>query len=159
MITVLELMNALAQTLSPEHPDLPVLFMDGKTVKPVGDKVERVHISVVRPVEADVDGHVVMLHPYVPLFLEGAERHPRGRDASNALSEVRTVLGRAERALARLQHPTEYPIIRVDGEEVIDWDNKAEDPDAEAMRACLTQVIDLLDPWRRTGRTVKPLPN
>jgi hypothetical protein len=157
MITVRELMHALAKTLSPEHPDLPVLFMDGKRIVPVGDKVERVHVNVIRPAHSGVEGHMVMLHRYVPLFLEGAERHLRGREASNALSEVRTVLGRAERALARLQHPTEYPISQVDGEEVIDWDNKAEDPDAEAMRVALTEVIDLLDPWRRTGRTVKPL--
>lgn len=79
--------------------------------------------------------------------------YPRGRDVSTALTEVRTVLSRAEAALRRLSEPTEYhklPECRYDFDRP-----KYEDPDAQDMRLALDQVIDLLDRWRRTGRTAR----
>ncbi len=34
--------------------------------------------------------------------------HPRGRETGDALSEIRTVLGRAEAAITRLKQPHEH---------------------------------------------------
>lgn len=84
--------------------------------------------------------------------------HPRGRESGEALTEVRTVLSRAESALRRIGppgHETEWTGrkagVRMDYDE-----RKAgrhEDPDADAMRAALQRVIDELEPWRKTGST------
>ena len=83
----------------------------------------------------------------------------RGRDSGEALTSVRTVLSRAETALEELgpegtrrEWPTKtgdpaqdnYPLRKA---------GKFEDPDASAMRAALCAVVDLLGPWRKTGRT------
>lgn len=61
----------------------------------------------------------------------------RGRDTSMALSEVRTVLGRATTALEYL-HAIGALYER--------------DPDHDSICKALEEVIDLLEPWRRTGR-------
>lgn len=86
----------------------------------------------------------------------------RGRDASKALTEIRTVLSRAETARTRLDQPTEYQ-LRGDPCDKDDIDfakPKVDDPDAQAMRDALDQVIGLLYRWRKTGKTVyaTPLP-
>ena len=65
--------------------------------------------------------------------------YPRGRDTSRALTHVRTVLSRAETALDALEGGY---LTR-------------EDPDADNMAADIREVCDLLNKWRRTGRTLK----
>ncbi|MEU3399428.1 hypothetical protein [Streptomyces filamentosus] len=86
-----------------------------------------------------------------------AHRQPgpptRGRDASSALTEVRTVLSRAEAALR--DHPTER-LYTDDGRGLLldeqgQWAT-AYDPDHEQIQQVLATVIALLSPWRRTGR-------
>lgn len=88
-----------------------------------------------------------------------ADRHPRGRESGNALTEVRTVLSRAESALQMIGppgHETENA-GRKSGPGIMSYaERKAgvhEDPEADAMRAALQAVVDLLDPWRKTGST------
>lgn len=70
---------------------------------------------------------------------------PRGRDTSPELTEVRTVLSRAESALDRLAY--------------VQWQQRAGstfyptlDPDHDRMRDALAAVVEQLDEWRRTGR-------
>lgn len=75
--------------------------------------------------------------------------HLRGRETSNALTEVRTVLSRAEHARGRIDGRSESS----DPEQY--WLRDAEDPDAAEMRAALDAVIGLLDKWRRTGRPAR----
>ncbi len=84
----------------------------------------------------------------------------RGRDASKALTEVRTVLSRAETARARLGQPTEYQLRDnpYDRDDIDFAKPKVEDPDAQAMRDALDQVVALLSRWRKTGRTVNATP-
>ncbi|MFF2571165.1 hypothetical protein [Streptomyces sp. NPDC058084] len=77
----------------------------------------------------------------------------RGRDASSALTEVRTVLSRAESALR--DGPTEH-LYEDDGQGLLrdehgQWAT-AYDPDHEQMQQALRSVITLLTPWRSTGR-------
>jgi len=88
----------------------------------------------------------------------------RGRDTSRSLTDVRTVLSRAETALAdltrRSYHPN-MPATRWDREadrwvetgELVGGDQ--DDPDIEEMCAALEQAVSLLDKWRRTGRPPK----
>lgn len=88
--------------------------------------------------------------------------HPdRGRDVSQALTEVRTVLSRAETArrdLIQMSYAGNRPGFRWDKEtgETF-WDlpptGEAPDPDTEAMVEALDEVIRLLARWRKTGRT------
>ncbi len=84
----------------------------------------------------------------------------RGRDASKALTEVRTVLSRAETARARLDQPTEWQLCDqpCDKDDIDFTKPKVEDPDAQAMRDALDEVIALLARWRKTGRTVNATP-
>lgn len=78
----------------------------------------------------------------------------RGREATRALTEVRTVLSRAETARKVLEGPTEYH--RSDGPGGIDLERgRYEDPDAADMRAALDQVIELLSRWRKTGKATR----
>lgn len=87
----------------------------------------------------------------------------RGREAGRALTEVRTVLSRARTALRELDQPTEWhrlpkpdPIRGIVdcGEPPIDFTReKFNDPDIEQMRDALQQVVDLLTPWEKTGKT------
>ncbi|MFJ8752327.1 hypothetical protein ACIREO_23770 [Streptomyces sp. NPDC102441] len=77
----------------------------------------------------------------------------RGREVSRLLTEVRTVLSRAVSALPA--GPTE-PLYEADGRRPL-YDNRdqwvrAYDPDHDAIRAVLQDVIALLAPWQRTGR-------
>lgn len=67
-------------------------------------------------------------------LLRGADR---GRDTSMALTEVRTVLSRAETALAS-------------------WSYFERDPDGEQMLGDLQVVCGILDKWKRTGRPPVP---
>lgn len=77
----------------------------------------------------------------------------RGRDTSRALTEVRTVLSRAETALDTVSRPTEpvyekfesFPFRRYTGE-------YEHDQDAEEMQKALEEVVRLLRRWRRKGR-------
>lgn len=83
----------------------------------------------------------------------------RGRDTSSELVEVRTVLGRAENAIATLTkyrdrelyrpRPTRHPA----GRGFVD--DRTPDPDVEDMIAELEQVVSRLSRWRRTGRPPK----
>src|SRR6266704_4926681 len=87
----------------------------------------------------------------------------RSRDVSDELTEVRTVLSRAETALARLdycekrQGETQYRwVVReVDGVRKGDWEEwKYEtDPDTVAMKTELAQVVAVLSRWRKFGAT------
>lgn len=78
------------------------------------------------------------------------EQYPRGRETSNALVEVRTVLSRAETALETLQG---YPADRERWADVPGF--LQPDPDEERMIGALIEVRNLLDKWRRTGRPRK----
>lgn len=61
-----------------------------------------------------------------------------GRRTSDELTEARTVLSRAESALERFEWIERYVSI--------------EDPEHEKIHAALTKVVELLAPFRRTGR-------
>jgi hypothetical protein len=74
----------------------------------------------------------------------------RSTETSYALTEVRTVLSRAETARLNLDGPTEYA-LQPDGRR--DYGTRTDDEDAALMRAALDQVVELLEPWRRTGRS------
>lgn len=82
----------------------------------------------------------------------------RGRDTSQALTEVRTVLSRAEHALRVLQRgPTEWR-YNSDGRPDFDWEGhwpKDYDPDHAEMVEALEKAVGLLAQWRRTGRPRK----
>lgn len=82
----------------------------------------------------------------------------RGRDSGEALTEVRRVHSYALKALERLGSSgtaTEWP-PQADYRDHLDRHaRKFEDPDADAMRDALEQVVRLLDPWRKTGRSVR----
>lgn len=93
--------------------------------------------------------------PAVAAALPHRRTHPaaeRGRDVSHILTEVRTVLSRAESALR--DRPTE-PLYQQGGRRGL-YDNgrqvHAYDRDHEALQRALKSVIALLAPWRRTGR-------
>jgi hypothetical protein len=83
----------------------------------------------------------------------------RGRDSGEALTSVRTVLSRAETALEELgPEGTRREWAPKTGDPALDnyplrKAGRFEDPDAPAMRAALRAVVDLLGPWRKTGRT------
>lgn len=66
----------------------------------------------------------------------------RGTDVSRELTEVRTVLSRAETAYNTLQH------YRNRGT----W-NSVNDPEINEMMIALMLVVRMLRRWRRTGRT------
>ncbi|MEU2453846.1 hypothetical protein ABZ605_27685 [Streptomyces sp. NPDC012765] len=94
--------------------------------------------------------------PTVAAALPHRHTHPsaddRGRDASHALTEVRTVLSRAESALRTT--PTE-PLYQPDGHGLYDETGArvtAYDPDHDRIQHTLKAVSALLAPWRRTGR-------
>jgi hypothetical protein len=59
----------------------------------------------------------------------------RGKDVSNALTEVRTVHSRAKSALDKFERG--YGMS---------------DPDRERMIGALNEVVALLDEWKRTKR-------
>ncbi|BBG20742.1 hypothetical protein RVR_P1128 (plasmid) [Actinacidiphila reveromycinica] len=81
--------------------------------------------------------------------------HPRGRDVSAALTEVRTVLSRAEHAIGSLERgPLEHmydPTGCIPLSEGGRW-KVAYDPDHDAITEALRAVVAILEPWRRTGR-------
>lgn len=64
-----------------------------------------------------------------------------GRRTSDELTEARTVLSRAESALDRLGW--------------IEVRAAQEDPEHEKIHAALSKVVELLEPFRRTGRPRK----
>jgi hypothetical protein len=78
----------------------------------------------------------------------------RGRETSNALTEIRTVLSRARTAQRFLDGPTEYRLTS-DGSRDHDAP-RVEDPDAREMRIALAEVVELLEGWARTGPPKKP---
>lgn len=72
----------------------------------------------------------------------------RGRETGRALTEVRTVLSRAETALADLSAgPSEGRFDPVTREFT-----RYPDPEQDEMEEALRQVVVLLARWRRTGR-------
>lgn len=89
----------------------------------------------------------------------------RGRDVSLELTEVRTVLSRAETALSallNLSYAGNWIAPRwvrdpETGKYVVDGEHPAKgtapDPDVEAMFAALEEVVARLARWRRTGKT------
>lgn len=82
---------------------------------------------------------------------------PRGRETSNALTEIRTVLSRAENARTTLVRfgGSEWPAV--DGR-IVYSAGRVKDPDHDEMVAALDDVIARLDGWRRTGRPLKESP-
>lgn len=84
----------------------------------------------------------------------------RGRDVSEELSEVRTVLGRAESALSSLRgyramETAHKYYVTEEGwgaTRVVPYEH---DPDTDEMIERLDEVVTLLSPWRRTGRKKK----
>lgn len=90
--------------------------------------------------------------PYRPM-------RDRGRETSNALVAVRTVLSRAETALQEIERGEYacdeggYLIRDESGEWII-----AHDEDYDEMRAALEHVVESLEWWRRTGRPRKEKP-
>jgi hypothetical protein len=80
---------------------------------------------------------------------EFSEQYPRGHDVSQELTEVRTVLSRAESALERIKNCRANPTVldaRYGG-------NSGYDPDGQEMMDDLERVIYFLDRWRKTGKT------
>ncbi len=87
------------------------------------------------------------------------DQYSRGRDTSRELTEVRTVLSRAENALETLER------LAAQGDRHASWkceegeDCTVEDhwtrvdPDSDEMARALANVVGLLDRWRRTGST------
>jgi hypothetical protein len=75
----------------------------------------------------------------------------RGKETSNALTEVRTTLSRAETALAYIVHgPTEGHSV-YDSEGRYSGYEREFDSDHEEMERVLREVVVLLSPWRRKG--------
>lgn len=64
-------------------------------------------------------------------------KYPRGTDTSYALTEVRTVLSRAETAASRIESARRW---------------NTTDPEGNEMISALAEVVKILDRWRRTGR-------
>jgi hypothetical protein len=84
----------------------------------------------------------------------------RGRHAGHALTEVRTVLSRAQTALQRLEDhgPLEYPPLT--GNPVLDGyrtrsDGRFDDPDLEDMIQILKITVGMLKRWERTGKATR----
>lgn len=83
--------------------------------------------------------------------------YARGNETSEALTEVRTVLSRAESALERLEHERASIGIKLP-EYQLSWrEHDADgyftgDPDLAPMIGALNDVVRSLDRWRRTGR-------
>jgi hypothetical protein len=128
------------------------------------EAAERMRRSVARLEELSAGLRVVVDPEAVQQELTKEDREMeqsearRGRDSGEALGEVRTVYSRALTALenlgpsgTKLEWPTEeeYPSYSDRRR------NRFEDPDAEAMRNALEQVVRLLEPWRKTGRTTR----
>lgn len=68
----------------------------------------------------------------------------RGRDTSWELTEVRTVLSRAETALDIFQRHQQCTST-----------DHQHDPDVDRMAYALEQVSDLLCEWRKTGKSIR----
>lgn len=108
--------------------------------------------------------------------------YDRGTSTDQYLIEVRTVLSRAETALAEFEHNSTdkglrwyiVPRTPIRGpDEPFEWTDRSgtvhrllgpgeflgysegvwiDHPDGEAMRSALVEVVKLLSPFRRTGR-------
>lgn len=91
-----------------------------------------------------------------------ASEYKRGRETTAALTEIRTVLSRAETALAFLDREKAHV-----GNKLNEWELKHPDtwphdddgcllgdPDLDAMREALGETVRQLDQWRRTGKTL-----
>lgn len=74
----------------------------------------------------------------------------RGRDVSPELTEVRTVLSRAETALNTLDY-----IRRQQAKDGEAGFYGTPDADFDRMYGALNEVVAWLDEWRRTGRPKK----
>lgn len=69
----------------------------------------------------------------------------RGRDTSYELTQVRTVLSRAETAISKIEAQPDCWLVQQGLETV--------DPDREQMMTALAGVVSLLGQWARTGRS------
>lgn len=84
----------------------------------------------------------------------------RGHEVTNALTEVRTVLSRAETALAILDRgPSEWRQVGFEEPNAADYRApihvREPDPDQDEMAEALREVVVLLARWRRTGGPLK----
>ena len=81
----------------------------------------------------------------------------RGRDTSDELVEVRTVLSRAENARDRLVAIRDGHIDRWEYDHDLGTVTRRvlPDPDIDQMIVALDKVIGQLAEWRRTGRAPK----
>lgn len=87
--------------------------------------------------------------------------YDRGQDSTNALTEIRTVLSRAETALLSLEReraragtPLDDWQLKYADPRTVDEDNRfIPDPDIEDMINSLNDTVRRLDKYRRTGRT------
>lgn len=84
----------------------------------------------------------------------------RGRDTSRELTEIRTVLGRAETALATLRNlktaQTTWGSVKTDQGYYISAEVPyAPDPDIDSMIDILTVLTKDLARWRKTGKAKK----
>ncbi|GAB2858820.1 hypothetical protein GCM10022221_67920 [Actinocorallia aurea] len=96
---------------------------------------------------------------YVPLPEGGT--YPRGRDVSRVLTEVRTVHSRAENALRRFDFTgaTEWQPLPGNPKRPNLDEPMVADADGPAIGEALRGVVALLDPWRKTGSTLRRTPN
>ena len=99
-------------------------------------------------------------------MIEMTQPADRGHDTSDELTEVRTVLSRAENARDRIAMYIRNETDHQCGERGGRWDCATTppvyvggtydaDPDAVEMVDALTELIDRLARWRRTGRAAK----
>lgn len=94
------------------------------------------------------------------LVPEDGSPAPRGRHAGTELTEVRTILSRAQTALQRLEDygPLEYPPLT--GNPVLDGyavrsDARFNDPDLADMIQILKITVGMLKRWERTGKPTR----
>lgn len=83
----------------------------------------------------------------------------RGRDTSRSLTDIRRVLSTARTALKELERQSEYFDFLFQGEVLKGSRHglgRAEDPHKTFMEADLRKVIEILQRWERTGKTVWP---
>lgn len=75
-------------------------------------------------------------------------KYTRGTDTSYALTEVRTILSRAETSLAYLHRD------KANDGQAFGWRSGTyeTDPEIDQMIEALGEVVRILDRWRRTGR-------
>lgn len=85
----------------------------------------------------------------------------RGRESSVELTEVRTVLGRAETALITLRGAKTRTSIHgygkddVSGRIMLRQFPYAPDPDLDGMIQAMENIVRALSPWKKTGKSLR----